>query len=101
MKSALGMVLMGFFLSATALSFSALGGEANRSFTVPFPATRVVFDSSRPYACLSDSGDQALVVVNLTHGLVEHQFALDWPPGVDRHFAEWPKHVRRLAHTTA
>jgi len=67
-------------VSTTALNWSAFGGNANTNFTVSFPATRVVFDPSRPYAYLSDSGGQALVVVNLTNGLVERQFALDWPP---------------------
>jgi hypothetical protein len=80
MKTALGMVVISLFVSATGLSWSGFGQEANPNFTLPFPATRVVFDPSRPYAYLSDSGDQALVVVNLTNGVVEHQFALDWPP---------------------
>ena len=80
MKNAIGIVLMSLFVSATNLSWNAFGGEANTNFTVPFLATRVVFDPSRPYAYLSDSGDNALVVVNLTNGVVEHQFALDWPP---------------------
>jgi hypothetical protein len=80
MKNAFDPVLTSLFVLTTALNWSAFGGSANASFTVSVPAARVVFDPFRPYAYLSDSGDQALVVVNLTNGLVERQFALDWPP---------------------
>jgi hypothetical protein len=80
MKNAFRRVLMSLLLSVAALNWSAIGGINNTNFSVPFAATRVAFDPARPYAYLSDAADQALVVVNLTNGLVERQFSLDWPP---------------------
>jgi hypothetical protein len=67
-------------IDVTLEAYAGVAGGTNTPWQLPFAAESAAFDPIRPFLYASDLLGQRLVALNLTNGLIEHQWALYTDP---------------------